>query len=356
MWRQCLASTRSLRCHNSLIWRKIAPRRSLNAVPVGINIAALLLLTLKRESEGLTMRTLLLTALSTAIVFVLATALTGCYTQLGSVRDESELPEVYQEPAQLSDEETSDSADSGEYFDDEGYPRHRFYFSYYYPYPHYVGVSFYDPWYWPYCGYSLYYYDPFWWGWCGTRYPVVYPIWYSSFDYYPHYYGHYSYSPYHRKSVGHGITRTIGRTRGEGSSRGREGYGNRETQKDIPPVVRAGSSSGRGSVSQSTGPKVSTSQRGSAVRRSARGTSGTRGGTTRSGGGREGTRVSRPKQSQTPPQDTGGGNRGAVRPGGGRSVSSPPPPRSTPPSAPPANQGGNRGGGNSSGGRGGNRR
>ena len=278
----------------------------------------------------------------------------GCYTQVGTMREGR--GEGY-DSGQAGERQAEEGYDSTEnvqgndyYFDNSGYPRNRFYLSYYYP-SFYAGFGYYDPWYTGY--YNPYYYDPFW---CGTYYPMVYAGW--GHYYPPYYYGYYSYGYHSSGSLrGFGKTRTIGYTRGGGNTRGGQPiYGGGSSGTSLPTGMRSASSTGRGSTSGSvTAPSVRKSPAGDA-RKGVRGASVGRGGNTR-GGSR--TQVAqprtpqRPPQGNTPPSDNGGQRSGGERSGGGRSYTPPAPAPASPPSsapAPPANTGA-RGGDNRGGGR-----
>ncbi len=272
--------------------------------------------------------------------------MTGCYTQVGTTRDEYTPRDDNQDRyASETNDTTNNDYDQGyadDRYDDDWAPGYRYGFEYYYPT---LGFSFstYDPW-WRYGGW--YYYDPFW---CGTYYPALYAGWHywwpPAFYSYPYYGGHfYGYGG----RGGHGIARTIGNTRGGGvvrggrgptsvSSTGTGGVGN------LPTGLRA--STGTRTTPSGNTPRVSTGRRptgsGSGVGRSG---AGVRGGTSR-GGSRGGAHSTQPR-TYTPPRDNGGS-----RGGTGRSYSPPP---SAPPaqSTPPSGGGRSSGGGGARGGRG----
>jgi hypothetical protein len=274
----------------------------------------------------------------------------GCYTQLGSVRDDGDV--AYAEP---NDDEyqAEDTVSTEEY---EG-ARDQFYddsYNYYYPSVT-LGLGYGAPWYWRYQ--SSYWYDPFWsdpyYGWCGTSYPSYYNSWWPPLlvGYWGGYYGHYyrTGSGYAARSAGpYGATRTFGSTRTGGTVRGSSGgsyvpssgrsgdgtmgtlptgavsTGRRSTQGE-----RAGTTVNRGSTRGSSG-------RNSGVRREAprtapRPESGNR-------SGREGSRGSVGSAAPAPAPASPGGNSSGGREAGRGSVrqSSPPPP----PPPPSGNSGG----------------
>jgi hypothetical protein len=182
----------------------------------------------------------------TALSFILSLA--GCYTQVGSVRDdkfsgEYEGQEAVTEEYQAQEEEVTDSTleeTPDPYFDEYGYARDRFYLGYSYPVWVNIGGGWYDPWY-----YRPWYSDPFW---CWNPGPAYYtPWWYSDSWYYPPF-GWYAGGDHHGGRRGHGTTRTIGTTRGAGGARGTLGSsrgGNdapgsiAPVKQDLPTAVRA---------------------------------------------------------------------------------------------------------------------
>ncbi len=267
----------------------------------------------------------------------------GCYTQLGSVRDDRDVaygdPNDYEYQAEdtVSTEEYESARD--QFYDDS--------YNYYYPSVT-LGLGYGAPWYWRYR--SSYWYDPFWsdpyYGWCGTSYPsYYYNSWWPPLlvgyggGYYGHYYG--TGSGYATRSAGsYGSTRTFGSTRSGGTVRGSSGgsyvpssgrsgdgtmgtlptgavsTGRRSTQGE-----RAGTTVNRGSTRGSSG-------RDSGVRRETprtapRPESGNR-------SGREGSRgsVGSAAPAPTPAPASSGGNSSGGREAGRGSVgqSSPPPP------------------------------
>ena len=273
--------------------------------------------------------------------------LTGCYTQLATTRDEGTY-DYY-----ATDEDTTgdnyeqayaDSNDNGYYDENPEVPGYRYGFDYYYPT---VGLGFsdYDPWYWRYNGW--YYYDPFI---CGTYYPSIYAGWYPYWPY-PGYYFYYPY--YHNHTYagtlgrgGYGGVRTIGSTRGGSAVRGGGEGGYRGSPASGTSSLPTGyrSSSGTRSNPPAATPGVSTGRRSNGARGGSAVRPGSRGGTTRSGSGREATRGQAPR-TYTPPRNTGGS---------GRSYSPPPPPppaQSTPPSSGGGRSSSGSGGGGGRGGR-----
>jgi len=279
----------------------------------------------------------------------------GCYTQVGTVRSEDRA--VYLESQESSSENAEEYVEepSGEntYFEENGYPGSRYGFDYYYPTIS-IGFGYYDPWYWR-QSFWYSYYDPFW---CGTYYPAYYAGWYPPYGfYYPPYYGGYRYT--YSGGHGRGTTRTVGYTRGSGSTRGDNGTisrGNSSSGRSaaLPTGVRSGS--GGSNRTKEATPKVSTSRRKSDAgnRGGSRSGESVRGGSTRSGGSRQATsprvrREAAPKPAPAPREDRGT-QRGDAGKSGGRSYTPPPSPpaqSSSPPpqSAPPTNtgaRGGNR--------------
>jgi hypothetical protein len=145
---------------------------------------------------------------------------TGCYTQIGSTRDDRFSGEYQQEPSiteespAVDDSATVTATETTDpYFDENGYPRDRFYFDV--PTPLWAGVNYgwYDPWY-----YRPWYNDMFW---CWNPGIAYYsPWWYPTPWYYPTagWYG----GDYHTNSR-YASTRSIGNTRGSGGGRGTMG-------------------------------------------------------------------------------------------------------------------------------------
>src|SRR5437867_101442 len=142
---------------------------------------------------------------------------TGCYTQLGTTRDEhrEEYSSSTQNDTTGDNYEQSYADNYNDY--DNGAPGYRYGFDYYYP-TFGFGFSAYDPWYWGYSGW--YSYDPFL---CGTYYPAIYAGWYP----YWHRHGIFFYPNYRYRTYAtagsrgfYGRTRTIGSTRGSAVVRG----------------------------------------------------------------------------------------------------------------------------------------
>lgn len=148
--------------------------------------------------------------------FLLTLFWAGCYTQVGSVREDKFSGEYEDESVaaeQETQEETAQVEESSAYdpyFDEYGYPRNRFYLGY--MSPGWVTIGWYDPWY-----YRPWYGDPFW---CWNPGPAWYSPWWHSWSYsYPPY-GWYGGHYYATRGGGHGTPRTIGSTRGSGGGRG----------------------------------------------------------------------------------------------------------------------------------------
>lgn len=322
----------------------------------------------------------------------------GCYTQLGSTREDDRGSGAYTASQDDNDSGYAENSDydrgqSG-YYNDDGWNSHaRLGFSYYYPssyWPSYAFTAAYaDPW----CYDRYYAYDPWW---CGT--PIVgygygyYPshFYYAPYYYYyppAYYYGHtYASVPVKRGTRDFGDTRGAGGTRGVG-----------ETRYDAPATDRGGYNlpsgarydGSRGGASQSAGSAKDNGrqiggQRDAAPRSTERATSqprydrgvrgwGSRNGNARGESGRDtqtqttpsngGSQSSAPSGTSTAPSrgtsNTGqhqreprqghrdaGSSRGSV-------PQNTPPPRvqSAPPPPPPPSSGGNRSGGGSRGGR-----
>jgi len=148
---------------------------------------------------------------------LLVIVLSGCYTQMGTVRnDRGENDENYSSPQQ-SDNDSSYAEDDQNYYDNGYYndwDHPRVGFSYYYPnhygWPSYeFSAAYGNPW----------YYDAFWWG----SDPWMYgnPYYYGSPFLYGGYYPPYYYSPYYSYGYGNGYGRSFRNThRAFGSTRG----------------------------------------------------------------------------------------------------------------------------------------
>lgn len=284
------------------------------------------------------------------VIPLLSLAGAGCYTQVGSVRDDKFSEEYGNEPAITEEYPAADdtaSQDVDPYFDEYGNPRDRFYLGYT-PIWVTIGGGWYDPWY-----YRPWYDDPFW---CWNPGPGYYSTWwygnpwhYPSYGWYP---GHYA--PDGRSR---GTTRTFGNTRGSESGRGtlgitRDGSGSAghgtPVHQDLPRAVRAGSSgrpAGKDALAPTrTNPGGTSNRNGAAVR----------GKTPGAGRSREAARPAprRPARTEQPPAPP------AVNPGSGSSGGGTRSGVSTPPPAqrPSGNDGGTRGSGSTRGGGGGGRR
>ncbi len=271
------------------------------------------------------------------LLLVIAFALTiplfaGCYTQIGSMKDDKYSDEYVKDSDDSIAEETvdADSSTAGTdyYFDENGYPRDRYFFDSYYPASIYLGALWYNPW------YSS-------WGWYGGGYwgfpypyPYAYAGWWSpGYCYSP---GYYSYNPPVLYG-GHGATRTVGNTRGGiggTRSRGESTTGGSGTVLDLPTGSRSGGSAGHVKETSAT-PRASTARTGRAAvdngpRSGSNSNGSTRGTATRSGGN-----VRQPRRPSSPPGNTGS------QPSVG---STKPAERSAPAAAPSGNQGNTRGG------------
>ena len=313
-------------------------------------------------------------------------ALSGCYTQLSTTRDEQEEDEEYATQRDNNDSSYTEDYDrdgydypgrSG-YYDNygygSGYTNARIGFSYYYPSYYWpsslFSAAYADPWF-----YDCYsYYDP--WR-CGTysmRYPYYGYGYYSSYNYYPYYYRYPYYYSYNARPVKHG-SREFGSTRGSSGGRGTinagsDNYGTGRTGFDLPTGVARGDRSGGGVASGNRSAKLKESprrvggQRGYAPRgsshksgtrsdRSVRG-SGSRRWNTRSDVRPDPQPQYQPSEIHTPslppPATRSTGNSGSTRVeqprSSGREVgssrSSPPPPSSS--GRAPSSSGGSRGG------------
>ncbi len=127
---------------------------------------------------------------STLITVILI--LSGCYTQLGTVRetksDYQEKNYSYNDQDYESDtlyDREGNTVINNYYFDGYWYPRYRWMFSYYYPSYYWPSYSFYiayrDPWFYDW----YWYYNPLYW--CYTpmvTYPIYYPPYYWSYPWY----------------------------------------------------------------------------------------------------------------------------------------------------------------------------
>jgi hypothetical protein len=257
--------------------------------------------------------------------------LAGCYTQTGSVREESEAPaEGYTDSRAAYD---TTAADSGAYSDDsyESSRRH-FYYDSYYPVVA-VGVGFYDAWWY---GYYPWYASVYWswpyygWGYYGAYYP--YYGWGYYGGYYPYHPYHDGYAPYY--ATAYARTRTFGTTRGGGSTRGGSpAYGGRSVPSvsaGVRPAARLGGRGAETRVSTARGPARTSRLSPAAGSQSARRQ-------VDRGNIREGWRSSVPRSRLNAPSSSGG-SRGGERVSSGRSTS--PPPSSGRSGGAPASSGG----------------
>lgn len=148
------------------------------------------------QYKGVVMKSRYLLLLGTLGLFFIL--FSGCYTQLGTVRDDDDDQwgerKEYRSDDQSEEEEYTqrDTENYGEngttiinnYYYDDWYPRWRVGFSYYYPsyyWPSYAfSVAYYDPWLYDY----YWHYDPWW---CGTPYVRYGGYWYPPVYYYPVY-------------------------------------------------------------------------------------------------------------------------------------------------------------------------
>jgi len=170
---------------------------------------------------------IILLALS-SIVSILLVLFSGCYTQLGSLRNEKEGDEEYTTTEQQGDSSYTNENESEDYTYNSGsyddYYRPHVGFSYYYPSSYWpsvaFGMAYADPWFYDYAwGYNSWnnYYSPVW-----NPYYGYYPYSYYS-PYYPSYYNGYYYG-YPGSSVLNG-RRDVGEVRAQG----REDNGNGRT-------------------------------------------------------------------------------------------------------------------------------
>lgn len=290
-----------------------------------------------------------------AVSLVAALALSGCYTEVGSVRGERDEDYAYH-PEDRGVVPDTTIEESGNYTDnDYDRDRSRFYFDYYYP-SFTFGWGYYS-WWRPWWSWGSWYYDPFYysggyntpWGWGG--YPGYVPGWW-----YPHYDGRYAFSSgYYGKSRTFGNSRTVGMNRGAynppsggimyGGARSSSRTGSRTGVTS--GRSQTGSSSARPSTRVSPGRRSQSSNRYVAPSDLGRINRGNRG---------EARREYTQPRSAPAPRGEGrsGGNRSSG--GGGRSYS-PPASTGSSHSSPAPSGGGSRGGSSGGGGRqGGSRR
>jgi len=280
----------------------------------------------------------------------------GCYTQLGTARNEAPVDEGADEQYT---EYTGNEVEGEEpyYEDDDGYDygndwenQYRFGFNYYYPNTYWPSVTFamiyadpwsaaysYDPWY--YRSYSGYYFP--WYGY-GYGYANYYSPWYGYG--YGYGYGHYSYNPgYYYQNVAPipRTTRNFGSTRASGGSRGSDpnGYSRggdlpgstsgSAVTRDMPTAtgrVVTGGTSG-GGAAPAVGSTDGTTRSSGSVRSGSRGTSTTNstGRSTRGSGStsRDNSRIYRDRGSvsASPGSRTTSGKSPAVRNDGKKSTS-----------------------------------
>lgn len=285
--------------------------------------------------------------LSLVAMFVLG----GCYTQVGSVREEPSND--YSVNGERSDVQYSDSGQSeynDPYYDTYESSRQRFYYDYYYPSTWSIGFSVGSPWWYRhnYWGWNT-------WGW----YDPYYDNWYTPGYWFPYsgYYSHgYTYRPVYYGGgttyggVYRGRTRTTGVTRdGSGRSGSTTGYvpaatpvrgqGPRQETGTTPGAYAPRTPSATNTPAATSRPGVSTGRQGTrSVEQSTPPSRGSSGRTVDRGRGR-----------------SDGGSSHGGNSGGGRSYT--PPAQSSPPPSHAPSSGGNSGGSSSNGGsRGGTRR
>ncbi len=150
--------------------------------------------------------------------------ISGCYTQVATMRsDESYSNEYYDQDSTYASTDTARGNVVNNYYF-YGYPRHRFYFRFYYPSSYWFDPS-YDDWY----GGNYYWSSSYWypdWYWHPWWYYGGYsPGWYYPYGnyYYGGYYGDYNpyyYGTYYGYNKDRSRTRDFGSTRGAGSTRG----------------------------------------------------------------------------------------------------------------------------------------
>jgi len=305
------------------------------------------------------MKTKLLKLTFTSILGLLVLFLSGCYTQLGSVKDSSGTEEITSSPEQQTDASyTNQTGATEEYYGYDDYTweyRPRVGFSYYYPsiWPTDIFAAAYaNPWaydYYP--GYDL--------GYNGAGYlNYGYPQYNSPFYKYPppSYYW-----PGYTSGLGYSVNRRLGNSGQTSTNTGNREIGN--TRNDAPSVdmntslptgARVGTPAGAGAPARGTttpgdNSRTIGNQRASSTSPGAAGSSSSRGGNTR------GTTQGRytpppitntPASSNPPSSSNTGGSQQAATP-----TYTPPPTAApiTPPatSSPPANSspnGGRRGG------------
>ncbi len=248
---------------------------------------------------------------------LLAMLVAGCYTQVGSTREDRYSDEYTSQQSEAVDTTAYDStAGQGDtYFDEYGYPRSRFYLGYYYPswVTFGVGYGVYDPWCW-----NWWYADPFW---AGYYYPSLYGgWWYPGYGYYPWYggYGGYGGHGYGSHHGGYASVRQFGSTRGlggvtrgyAGGARGTVEPAARDMFRDqqLPVGLRNTTGRNTGSSSGTVGPQVRSRGGAATGSRSSRGSQAVRPGSTR-GGTRDGVRTPprhAPRETYVPPAPSRG--------------------------------------------------
>ncbi len=343
-------------------------------------------------------RILLLFGLSTAVL-LLALALNGCYTQLGTVSNGSGYNDDYAPPSQDDSSYAYDQGmeDGDQYQNQPG--DYTYNDSWWYNHPR-VGMNYYYPsYYWPSMAFDAAYNDPWfydsYWNsydpWiCGTPY-VRYPYYGGLYSpYYGSYYGYYGYGygygVNYGGGYGYGTYAASHRTRNFGSTRGSNDatVGGRGTNNpgyvqppsmntgggSLPVGARWGGSTNNGRTSGGNRSGVTnTSTRGSnSPQYGIRGSSGSRGSNNNGTSGQvqpngssapQGARYNAPKNNNGTHQGNGqgrGANSGNRRGGSSRGQYNPPsynpppsnnnnpPPTYTAPSTQPSNGGGNSSG------------
>jgi hypothetical protein len=160
-----------------------------------------------------------------SVIGLLMIMLSGCYTQLGSLRNEKEGDEEYMATEQQSDSSYTSENESEGYTYNSGccddYYRPHVGFSYYYPSSYWpsvaFGMAYADPWFYDYAwGYNSWnnYYSPVW-----NPYYGYYPNSFYS-PYYSGYYGYYN--GYPGSSIVNG-RRDVGEVRAEGRDNNNSG-------------------------------------------------------------------------------------------------------------------------------------
>jgi hypothetical protein len=310
------------------------------------------------------------------ISVALALGIAGCYTQLGSVRDEGGNTEEYQQPpdqgySEAPYDSNATMMDNYYYYDNHlPSPYYRFAFDYYYPsyYWGWYNDPFFSDWYDPFS------YNP----WiCGTPFITYGSPWgyYNQYGFGYAYYtgGYYSYYPWGYSSVSEGFygTRNFGSTRGITKTSRRSGP-TREMGYVPPPAIPVSTTAAAPAVSRGAAPAATTTTRSGRTNRGERAAAAagrTSGNSTAPSAGRTtGSRRAWPRsgsrRSVFPPQyvpppatrESGSGNNGSTpsRESGsqGRSrvgESHPPAAPQSAPSYSPPPSGGSRGGASPSG-------